>query len=499
MPPPRILILGAGFSGLGAAIRLKRAGFTGFTLVDRGDDVGGVWRDKTYPGCACDVASHLYSFSFDPDFDWLRTHAGQPQILDYLRQLVARHGLAPHLRLRTEVRKAVWDEGDQLWRLHLAGGEVLEAEVFVSAVGGLVQPSMPVLEGLADFPGPVFHSSRWRHDVDLAGKRVALIGTGASAIQVGPALADTVGQLHVFQRNAPWVFPRRDRPYGRVRRWLYRCVPGLRRLNRWRLYALHEALALSFLGHAWAEALLRRVTLRHLRRQLPDAALRDSATPRDRPGCRRVLVSDDWYPMLAKPHVSLVTQGIERVTPEGVQTRDGERHAVDAIVLCTGFTVSGALGRTQGRGGRVLGALWSRAAQTYLGLVAHGFPNMFTLLGPGTGTGSNSALFMLESQLDYLVQAVRYLAQGPGAVIDIKAEVQAASDAEVQRRLQGTVWASGCKSWYRAASGRIETLWPDFSFNYRRRTRRFDASLYDVGWRVPPPPSVPRPLPADAP
>jgi cation diffusion facilitator CzcD-associated flavoprotein CzcO len=496
---PRILIVGAGFSGLGAAIRLKRAGFHDLTVVDRGDEVGGTWRDNVYPGCACDVPSHLYSFSFDTGFDWDRPYARQPQILDYLRHLADKHGLRPHLRLRTEVRRATWIEARGVWQLQLAGGETLEGEVLVAGSGGLVTPARPAIEGLDGFKGPVFHSARWRHDIDLSGLRVALVGTGASAVQIAPELAPSVRQLHVFQRTAPWVLPRGDRPYGRLRRGMFRTVPGLRRLDRWRVYLRHELITLGFLGNRLFQWGMVRVALRHLRRQLAhDPALQARATPQGLPGCKRLLLSDTWYPTLARPNVSLVTEGIARIVPEGVVTQDGRLHAADAIVFGTGFSVGGGLSRTQGRQREPLGLQWQQqGARTHLGLAAHGFPNMFMLLGPGSGLGSNSVVFMLEAQLNYLVQAVRHLAR-TGAVLDLRPEVQADGHAELQRRMQRTVWVSGCKSWYQSADGRIDTLWPDFSFNYWRRTRRFDPGVYEVSLRPSPSglPAEPPVLPA---
>ena len=476
----RILIIGAGFSGLGAAVRFKRAGFHRLTIVDRGDEVGGTWRDNTYPGCACDVPSHLYSFSFDPKFDWARRYAEQSQIQAYLKHIADSHGLRPHLRLGVEVQRAVWDEGRQVWLVHVEGGEVLEGDVLVSGVGALVKPSLPNLPGLESFAGPVVHTARWRHDVSLGGRRVAVIGTGASAVQVAPEIASVASHLTVFQRTPPWVMPRGDAPYGRVRRWLYRRVPGLLRLNRWRIWAVKEIGTSGFLGYTVMRQWMQRGALRHLRRQVNDPELAARVTPDYAAGCKRVLLSDSWYPTLQRPDVSLVTAGIERVVPEGIVTQDGQLHKVDALVFGTGFVVTAALRHIQGRDGRDLGKQWRRATQTWLGIATPGFPNLFTLLGPGTGLGWNSIVFMLEAQMNHIVKAAGHLAEHPGA-IEVREEAATASHADVQRRMKDTVWASGgCRSWYRAADGRIETLWPDFTLNYWRRTRQFDPAIYHV-------------------
>ncbi len=478
---PRILIIGAGFAGLGMAVALKRAGFDRLTLLDRGTEVGGTWRDNTYPGCACDVPSHLYSYSFEPQFNWSRPYADQPQIFAYLKHIADKYGLRPHLRLGVEVLASRWIEARQVWQVQLGHGELLEGEVLVQAGGVLVKPSLPAFKGMEHFQGPVFHSARWRRDVELAGKRVALVGTGASAIQIAPELAAQARQLHIFQRSAPWVMPRNDQPYGPLTRWLYRWLPGLLRLNRWRIYAINELITLGFLGNAFIRHLMARNGLRHLREQLQDPGLVARATPVEEPGCKRVLVSDTWYPTLARPNVSLVTRGIERVTRQGIVTADGKLHEADVIILGTGFVTTdfASLMHIEGRHGQDLGRQWMQAARTHLGLASHGFPNLFFLLGPGTGLGSNSIVFMLEAQADYVVQAVRHIAR-EGVVLDLKEDVQAASYAELQRRMKRTVWATGCTSWYQTPSGRIDTLWPDFSFNYWRRTRRFDPGVYDV-------------------
>ena len=411
--PLRILIIGAGFSGLCAAIQLKRAGFEHITLIDRGNDVGGTWRDNSYPGCACDIPSHLYSFSFDARWDWTRPYGQRAEIFAYLRHMADKHDVRRHLRLGVEAQSSRWLEDRQLWQVTLLGGEVLEAEVLIGAIGALVKPALPKIDGLDSFAGPVFHSARWRHDVDLSGLRVALIGTGASAIQVAPEVAAVANHLSIFQRTAPWVLPRGDRPYSPVKRWLYRNLPGLLRLNRWRIYALNELLTLGFLGNRRLQKLMRWAGTQHLRRRLKDAALLAKATPDHAPGCKRILVSDAWYPTLRRPNVALVTEPIERITPQGIVTRDGVQHAVDVVVVATGFVVTEftALTNTQGRGGADLAARWMQGAATHLGLVTHGFPNLFTLLGPNTGLGSNSIVFMIEAQVNYVVQAVQHLAR----------------------------------------------------------------------------------------
>ena len=478
-PPLRIVIIGAGFAGLCAAIQLKRAGFEHITVIDRGADVGGTWRDNTYPGCACDIPSHLYSFSFDTRWDWTRPYGQRAGIFAYLQHMADKHDVRRHLRLNIEAQASRWLADRQVWQVTLGHGEVLEAEVLIGAIGALVKPALPKIDGLDSFAGPVFHSARWRHDADLSGLRVALIGTGASAIQLAPEVAAVASRLSIFQRTAPWVMPRGDKPYSQARRWLFRNLPGLLRLNRWRIYALNELLSLGFLGNRSFQRLMRWAGTHHLRHRLKDLQLLAQATPDYSPGCKRVLVSDAWYPTLKRPNVSLVTVPIARVTPQGVVTRDGVLHAVDAIVVATGFVVTefSALTHTQGRGGVDLAQRWMRGAATHLGLVTHGFPNLFTLLGPNTGLGSNSIVFMIEAQVNYVVQAVQHLARHGGS-LELRPEVQARSYADVQRRMQSTVWVSGCNSWYQSEGGRIDTLWPNFTTAYWWRTLRFDASAY---------------------
>ncbi|MBV1850297.1 flavin-containing monooxygenase [Catellatospora tritici] len=474
----RIALVGAGFGGLGAAIRLRRAGYRDFLVFDRGSDVGGTWRDNTYPGCACDVPSHLYSLSFAPNPDWSRSFSPQPEIWAYLRRVADGHGVRPHLRLEHEVRAAAWDDTRRVWRLDTSRGSYT-AEVLVAAGGPLTEPSVPDLPGLADFRGEVFHSARWRHDLDLTGRRVAVVGTGASAIQFVPRIAPGVAQLTLLQRTPAWVLPRRDRPITGFERAVYRHVPGAQKLARAAVYWARELQGTAFLRPAlmrFGQAMARR----HLRRSIPDPALRAKLTPAYTMGCKRVLLSNDYYPALNRDNVEVVTEAISRVTPTGVVTADGREHPVDTIIFGTGFHVTDLpMARAiRGADGRTLAEHWDGSMYAYRGATVTGFPNLFLLLGPNTGLGHNSVVFMIEAQLDYLLGALRHLDR-TGAPIEPTARAQRVYNDELDRRMRGTVWTSGgCRSWYLDGTGRNSTLWPGYTWSYWLRTRRFDAAAY---------------------
>ncbi|GHJ48650.1 Baeyer-Villiger monooxygenase [Catellatospora sp. TT07R-123] len=477
----RIAVVGAGFGGLGAAIRLRRAGYRDLLVFDRGTEVGGTWRDNTYPGCACDVPSQLYSLSFAPNPDWTRSFSPQPEIWSYLRRVADEHGLRPHLRLGHEVRRADWDGADRVWRLETQHG-TYTAEVLVAAGGPLAEPSVPDLPGLADFEGEVFHSARWRHDLDLTGRRVAVVGTGASAIQFVPRIAPAVARLTLLQRTPAWVLPRRDRRLTALERTVYRHVPGARRLARAAIYWARELQGTAFLRPAlmrFGQAMARR----HLRRAVPDPVLRERLTPRYTMGCKRVLLSNDYYPALNRKNVEVVTEAITRVTARGVVTADGREHPVDTIIFGTGFHVTDPpLARlTRGADGRTLAEHWGGSMYAHHGATVAGFPNLFLLLGPNTGLGHTSVVFMAEAQYDYLLGALRHLDRTGAAAIEPTESAQRAYNERLDRRMRGTVWTTGgCRSWYLDASGRNSTLWPGYSWTFWLRSRRFDPASYRV-------------------
>jgi cation diffusion facilitator CzcD-associated flavoprotein CzcO/acetyl esterase/lipase len=474
---PRVAVVGAGFGGIGLGMALRATGWTDpaeLTILDRADDVGGVWRANTYPGAACDVPSHLYSFADAPGTEWTRRFAPQPEILRYLQRVTREHGLTEHLRLGTEVTEARWDEARSVWRLSLTGGDSLETDVLVPACGQLSRPVRPAIPGLDRFAGPVFHSAEWDHDVDLDGKRVAVIGTGASAIQFVPAIAGRVAALTVFQRSAPHVIPKPDRAYGGRR-------PGNRAAARafWSAFFELGALGLTSVRAAGMPFRIASAALR--RRQVPDPTLRARVTPDHAIGCKRILISSDYYPALSRSHVDVVTEPITEVTATGVRTAGGTEHAADVIILGTGFAATEFLTpmKVFGTGGQELSERWRDAASAHLGIAVPGFPNLFLLYGPNTNLGSGSIVHMLECQIGYVRQAVELLRSGV-RTLTVRPEVAARYDAEIQQRLARTVW-TGCRNWYRTATGRVVNNWPGTVREYTKRTRRFEAAEYELG------------------
>jgi cation diffusion facilitator CzcD-associated flavoprotein CzcO len=472
-----VAIIGSGFSGIGLAVNLRRAGVEDFVVLERGAGVGGTWHYNTYPGCACDVPSHLYSFSFAPNPDWTRTYSRQPEIRAYLERVVDRFGVRSKIQLNTEVTEASWDVEARRWRLDTPTGPIA-ARVLVSGTGPLMEPKLPEFPGLDSFEGPTMHSARWDHSVDLRGLRVASIGTGASAIQYVPAIAPSVERLYVFQRTPPWVMPHSARPVTRVERQVFRRVPVVQRAVRGAIYAARELLVLGFVKQPRALKLLERVAARHRERSLRDPDLIARTTPGYRLGCKRILPSNDWYPALRRPNVSLMTSGVREVRPRSIVTADGVELEVDAIVFGTGFhVVDMPIGRlVRGRGGVTLADAWDGSPHAHMGCTVPGFPNLFILLGPNTGLGHSSMVYMIESQIAYVMDALRT----GGEVIEVRQEVEARFNADVQRRMQGTVWNSGCRSWYQDARGGNPTLWPDWTWRFRRRTERFDPSDYAI-------------------
>ncbi|MCP2323970.1 cation diffusion facilitator CzcD-associated flavoprotein CzcO [Hamadaea flava] len=469
----RVAIIGAGFGGIAAAHLLRQAGFTDLTVFDRGDDVGGVWRDNTYPGCACDIPAPLYSYSFAVNPDWTQRFPPQSEILAYLRRCVRDFGLTPHLRLGQTITDAVWTGTS--WRLTGADGRTEEFDVLIPALGQLSEPIVPRLEGAADFDGQAVHTAQWSPAVAVAGRRVGVIGTGASAIQLVPAIADAAASVVVFQRSAPWTLPKPNRRYGRVRRALNRRLPGLMRASRAGTWLLTVVTGKAVTGNPLARYAVGAVS--RTQRFVQARQLGSQVRPDYAMGCKRVLFTGDWFRTLRRPDVRLVTVGIERLTATGVRTTDGVDHPLDLLVYGTGFAATEFLAslRVYGRDGRYLADEWRAGAYAHLGIAVPGFPNLFLMYGPNTNTGNTSVVYFHEAQARYIVQAVRAVdASGP---LEVRDEVATAFDAEMQSRLTGSIW-SGCESWYRTGTGRIVTNWPGSAAEYRSRTRRFRSADY---------------------
>lgn len=475
-----VAIIGAGFAGLGMAIELKRAGREDFVVLDRAAEVGGTWQANTYPGCQCDIPSNLYSFSFAPNPGWSRTFAMQPEIWDYLRRVADEFGVRPHLRLGCEVTAAAWDEEAGRWRLETSRGS-LTARVLVAATGGICEPSIPRLSGAESFQGAAFHTARWNHDRDLRGRRVAVVGTGASAVQVVPRIQPLVEKLTVFQRTPPWIMPHPGRRVRPRERRLFQLLPAVQRLVRGAVYWGHETYVIPFRHHRLSR-LPQRIALAHLEEQVADPELRRRLTPGYEIGCKRILLSDEYYPALQRPNVELVSAGVAELRPHGLVDAEGREHEVDTVVWGTGFRVADmpAGDYVRGRDGRLLRDAWRQTGvQALRGTTIAGFPNLFMLTGPNTGLGHNSIVFMIESQLAYVIDALATLDARGAKVLDTRPEAQAAFNAEVQRRMRGTVWVEGgCASWYLDEQGRNPTIWPGTSWSFRRATRRFNPSEY---------------------
>ncbi|NIJ12530.1 cation diffusion facilitator CzcD-associated flavoprotein CzcO [Saccharomonospora amisosensis] len=476
-----VVIVGAGFGGLGLAIRLRQAGIDDYVILERTNNLGGTWSRNTYPGAACDVPSSLYSYSFAPNPGWRRKYGRQQEILDYLRRTAESHGVVEHLRLRTEVLDAVFDEDSRRWRITTNNGE-LSADILVSAVGAFAEAAIPDIAGLSTFRGTRFHTLHWDHDHDLSGERVAVIGTGATAVQVVPEVRKVARELLVFQRTSPWIVPRLDRTISGVERMTYRALPPLQRLARGGWYAAIESFGLpGFVSTRFRHPfeLLGRL---QLLRQVRDPELRARLTPDYLIGCKRAIFSDDYYPALCQDNVTLVTERITEVGPHAVVTGDGAEHRVDTIILATGFTATpGLLDRVKGVDGRTIGDVYRERPQSYLGTAYSGFPNLFTVLGPFGAAGNQSAIFMIESQLTYIVDAVRRMRESGFRRVEVRPEAQQAFVEEVHERSAGGTWlGGGCTSYYTNGAGLNAGLYPNWSFEYRRRTRRFDVENYEV-------------------
>ncbi|MEV4055390.1 NAD(P)/FAD-dependent oxidoreductase [Amycolatopsis sp. NPDC049688] len=477
-----VVIVGTGFSGLGMAIQLRKEGRDDFVVLEKAHDVGGTWRDNSYPGCACDIPSHMYSFSFEQNPGWSRAYSPQPEIWRYMREVADKHDLRRFIRFGQEMTGARWDAEENRWHIATRGGDEFVADALVAGVGALHLPMIPELPGIERFQGPAYHSARWRHDVDLTGKKVAVIGTGASAVQFVPKIAPDVEALTVFQRTPPWIMPKADHEMSGRTRALFRAFPPAQRAYRSLLYWLLEARAIGFNGQSWVMKLGQRIARRHIDRAIKDPQLRRKVTPDYTMGCKRVLISNDYYPALARDNVDVVTEGVREVRERSVVDAAGVEHEADVIVYGTGFHVTDAFDDLEivGRDGRNLGKEWAtEGMRTHLGITVAGFPNLFFLLGPNTGLGHNSVVFMIEAQISYVAEALR-LARG--RAIEPKPEVQERFNERIQRKLAKGIWTrGGCKSWYLDAKGVNRTIWPGFTWRYWLDTRKVRREDFLVG------------------
>lgn len=478
-----IAIIGAGFAGIGMGIQLKKAGIHSFTIFERAEEIGGTWRDNTYPGAACDVPSHVYSFSFEPNPNWSRTFAESGEIQDYLLAVVEKWGLRSHMRFGVEIVEARFDETDGAWTLTTSDDESVRARVVVSGVGGLVDPAPPDIKGIESFRGEIFHTARWNHEYDLTGKKVAVIGTGASAVQVVPSIAPQVEKLCVFQRTPAWVMPKRDKRYSEQARRLFARFPFVLRASRFVKYWLSELVGpMVFLDAKRLSAIAEKGSMMHLRAQVRDPELRRKLTPDFQFGCKRILISDDYWAAFERENVELVTDAIEEVRADGIETRDGTLHEVDAIILAIGFALglASAPFPVVGRGGKTLDEVWSKGAVAYKGMTVSGFPNWFIMMGPNTGPGHTSVLVYTEAQISHALQAIRKIKREGLRYADVRQDVQDRYNAGIQGRMKHMVWSTGCNSWYLSDDGSNHSLYPGFAAEYVARARTFKPSEYEI-------------------
>ncbi|MES2720572.1 MAG: NAD(P)/FAD-dependent oxidoreductase [Pseudomonadota bacterium] len=475
-----VLIIGAGFGGLGTAIRLRQQGVSDIVMLERANEVGGTWRDNTYPGAACDIPSNLYSYSFAPNPDWSRAYSGSSEILGYARHLADSNDLRPLIRFGCTVSEAAFDDIEGYWVVTTSDGEQFRGRSLVMASGGLANPSLPKIPGIDSFEGKRIHSARWDHSYDLKGKRVAVIGTGASAIQIIPELVKVAEKVTVFQRTPGWVLPRMDYRSPEWSKALFRAVPATQSLLRKALYWGHESMAFSFIWSTPMTRVVERISAAFLKQQVSDPWLRRQLTPDFRIGCKRVLMSSEYYPALQQPNCKLITWPIATISPKGIRTAEGIEHQVDCIVFATGFEVAkaGTPFTIRGIQGRVLAEEWARGSQAYKSVNVSGYPNLSFILGPNSGPGHNSALVYMESQIGYIVETIKTLRDQNLRLLDVKPEVQAQYNRAIQKRLARTNWNSGCKSWYLTEDGFNATMYPGFATQYANQMGSFNATHY---------------------
>ncbi|MQA61677.1 MAG: NAD(P)-binding protein [Actinophytocola sp.] len=479
-----VVIVGTGFSGLGMAIQLLNAGRDDFVILEKADEVGGTWRDNSYPGCACDIQSHMYSFSYEQNPDWTRAFSGQPEIFEYLRGVADKYDLRSHIRFGVEMASAAWDEEQRTWTVIGTRGETFVGQFLVSGVGALHIPNVPKLNGIEHFQGEAFHSAYWNHDYDLHGKKVAVVGTGASSIQFVPQIAPEVAELTLFQRTPPWVMPKPDHSVPRWVRSVFRKAPATQRVARNLLYWFLESRAVGFNGHPALLKAGEKICKRQINKAIKDPELRAKLTPDYTMGCKRVLQANDYYPAIARHNVDVVTDGVAEVREHSIVDTSGVEHEVDAVIYGTGFHVTDAFDYLSivGEGGRDLSTEWStEGMQTHRGITVEGFPNLFFLLGPNTGLGHMSVVFMIESQARYVIDAIALVEQRGAEALRVRPEAQQKFQTRIQRKLDNGIWSTGgCTSWYLDAKGVNRTIWPGFTWKYWLETRKLNATEYEL-------------------
>jgi cation diffusion facilitator CzcD-associated flavoprotein CzcO len=484
----KVVIVGTGFSGLGQAIQLEKAGIRDYVILEKATEVGGTWRDNSYPGCACDVQSHMYSFSYEQNPGWSRSFSPQPEIFDYLKGVAGKYRLREKIRFGVELTGAHWDERERHWTATTKDGREFVAQFLVSGVGGLHIPQVPELPGIDAFRGRTWHSAHWDHEYDLRGKKVAVVGTGASAVQFVPKIAPDVAGLTLFQRTPPWIMPKPDHAMPSWAQTLFRRVPGAQRAYRNALYWFLEARAIGFNGHPAIMKAGELIAKRNIAKGIEDPALRKKVTPGYTMGCKRVLISNDYYPALNRPNVDVVTDGVKEVKAHSIVDRAGVEHEVDAIVYGTGFKVTDALEYLDitGVDGRNLAKEWAaEGMRTHKGITVSGYPNLFFLLGPNTALGHNSVVFMIEAQSRYVVDAIELAGSRDAAALDVRPGVQEKFQQDIQDKLVKGVWTQGgCKSWYLDAKGVNRTIWPGFTWRYWLETRKVDPADFELSGRA---------------
>ena len=475
-----IIITGTGFSGICVGIQLKKAGVHNFKIVEKANEVGGTWRDNSYPGAACDVKSNLYSFSFEPNPNWSRQFSMQPEILAYVKHCIKKYDLEDHIIFNWELKSSKYIDETATWQITNQRKEKLTANVLIVGNGPLHIPSLPEIDGIENFKGAVFHSSKWNHKYDLTGKSVCVIGTGASSIQFVPEIQPQVRNLYLMQRTAPWILPKPDGAFTPTQNSLFERIPLIQKINRDFIYYLNEAQMLGFVYEDRILKLGEMIGKRHIKKYIKDEKLQKTLTPNYRLGCKRVLISNNYYPALAQPNVDVITDGISKFTKDSVITNDGKERKIDAIICGTGFHVADSFQffDVTGKNGIQMKDAFTNGPEAYFGTTINNFPNLFMMLGPNTGLGHNSMIYMIESQTNYIVDCIQKMLKQNIKSVEVKSDVQDKFNAEIQKKLVGTIWQSGCKSWYITEEGKNHTVWPGFTLEFRNRTKTINLSDY---------------------